>query len=128
YIYGGIISLDEREPSEIFNILTAANQLHLQELIEFLQEYLIENEPDWIEQHFEFTYRLSFQSNSLFKLQEFCMNLMAKFPEKVFKSLDFASLSEKSLVSLIKRDDLQMKETEVWEYVLKWGLEKNPTL
>ncbi|EXX77792.1 hypothetical protein RirG_020610 [Rhizophagus irregularis DAOM 197198w] len=53
---------------------------------------------------------------------------MAKSPEKVFKSLDFISLPEESLVSLIKRDDLQMKEVEVWDHVLKWGLEKNPTL
>jgi hypothetical protein len=53
---------------------------------------------------------------------------MAKSPEKVFKSLDFTSLSENSLISLIKRDDLQMKEIEIWEHVLKWGFEKNPTL
>ncbi|GET51621.1 hypothetical protein GLOIN_2v1868410 [Rhizophagus irregularis DAOM 181602=DAOM 197198] len=25
-------------------------------------------------------------------------------------------------------DDLQMKEIEVWEHVLKWGLAQNPTL
>ncbi|UZO05046.1 uncharacterized protein OCT59_025407 [Rhizophagus irregularis] len=31
-------------------------------------------------------------------------------------------------VQLIKRDDLQMKEIEVWEHVLKWGLAQNPTL
>src|SRR6266496_6825647 len=53
---------------------------------------------------------------------------MAKYPEKVFKSFNFVSLPETSLISLIKRDDLQMNEVEVWEYVLKWGLEKNPTL
>ncbi|EXX64780.1 uncharacterized protein OCT59_029123 [Rhizophagus irregularis] len=53
---------------------------------------------------------------------------MAKSPEKVFNSFDFNSLHEKSLVSLIKRDDLQMKEVELWERVLKWGLEKNSTL
>ncbi|EXX74591.1 hypothetical protein RirG_049680 [Rhizophagus irregularis DAOM 197198w] len=53
---------------------------------------------------------------------------MAKSPEKIFESLDFTSLPEKSLVSLIKRDDLQMREVEIWEHVLKWVLEKNPTL
>src|ERR1700722_987342 len=53
---------------------------------------------------------------------------MAKSPEKIFESFDFTSLTEKSLVSLIKRDDLQMKETEIWEHVLEWGLKKNPTL
>jgi hypothetical protein len=53
---------------------------------------------------------------------------MAKSRKKLFKSFDFTSFPEKSLVSLIKRDDLQMKEIEIWEHVLKWGLEKNPTL
>ncbi|POG79413.1 hypothetical protein GLOIN_2v502966 [Rhizophagus irregularis DAOM 181602=DAOM 197198] len=77
-----------------------------------------------MEQHFEFIHRTSFQYNSLLEIQRFCTDFMAKSPEKVFKSLDFTSLPEKSLVQLIKRDDLQMKEIEVWEHVLEWVLHK----
>ncbi|EXX56543.1 hypothetical protein RirG_215220 [Rhizophagus irregularis DAOM 197198w] len=128
YIYGGIIPLNEQEPSEILKILSAADALHLKELADDLQEYLIEDKCEWMERHFELTHRTSFQSNSLSRLQKFCTDLMAKSPKKVFKSFDFTSLPEKSLVQLIRRDDLQMKEVEIWEYVLKWGLEKNHTL
>ncbi|GBC03049.1 hypothetical protein RclHR1_04970003 [Rhizophagus clarus] len=128
YIYGGIISLNEQKPLEILRVLAAADQLLLQELVEHLQNYLLENKFEWMEQYFELIYRTSFQSNFLLELQQFCTNFMAKYPEKVFKSLDFNSISEKSLISLIKRDDLQMKEIEVWENVLKWGLGKHPTL
>ncbi|PKC05496.1 hypothetical protein RhiirA5_420854 [Rhizophagus irregularis] len=128
YIYGGIISLNEHEPSEIFEVLVASDEILLQELVDYLQDYLIENKYEWIEQHFELTHQKSFQSNSLLELQKFCTDFMAKSPEKVFNSFDFTSLPENSLVSLIKRDDLQMKEIEIWEHVLKWGLEKNPTL
>ena len=53
---------------------------------------------------------------------------MVKSPEKIFESLDFTSLPEKSLISLIKKDDLQMREAKVWEHVLRWGLAQNPTL
>ena len=49
---------------------------------------------------------------------------MARSPEKKFKSFYFTSLSEKSLISIIKRDDLQMKESDIWENVLEWGLER----
>ncbi|CAB4429977.1 unnamed protein product [Rhizophagus irregularis] len=77
YIYGGILSLDE------------------------------ENTSDILKNYTEF---------------------MAKSPDKIFESLDFTSLPEKSLVSLLKRDDLRMKEIEVWEHVLKWGLVQNPML
>jgi hypothetical protein len=108
--------------------LAAADELLLQELVDYLQDYLIENKSEWIEQNFEIAHRISFQSDSLLVLQQFCADLMARFPKKVFSSLDFTSLPEKSLVSLIKRDDLQMKEVEIWDHVLKWGLEKNPTL
>ncbi|UZO05002.1 uncharacterized protein OCT59_025363 [Rhizophagus irregularis] len=128
YIYGGILSLNVQDPSEIFQILLAADDLFLQELVDYLQKYLIENKSEWMEQHFEFIHRTSFQYNSLLEIQQFCTDLMAKSPEKVFKSLDFTSLPKKSLVQLIKRDDLQMKEIEVWEHVLKWGLAQNPTL
>ncbi|GES93521.1 hypothetical protein GLOIN_2v1782772 [Rhizophagus clarus] len=128
YIYGGILSLNDRDTSVTFKILLAADELLLQEVIDYLQKYLIENKSEWMEQHFELIHRTSFQSNSLLQLQQFCTDFMANSPEKVFKSLDFTSLPEKSLVQLVKRDDLQMKEVEVWDHVLKWGLAQNPTL
>ncbi|GES93605.1 hypothetical protein GLOIN_2v1882540 [Rhizophagus clarus] len=78
YIYGGILSLNGQDTSDFLKTLTAANVLHLQELVDYLQKYLIENKSEWLEQHFG--------------------------------------------------DDLQMKEIEVWEHVLKWGLAQNPTL
>ncbi|GES93562.1 BTB/POZ protein [Rhizophagus clarus] len=128
YIYGGVLSLNRKDTSDILNILVVADELHLQELVNYLQKYLIENNSEWLEQHYELIHRTSYQSKSLLEFQEFCTNLMAESPEKIFKSFDFTSLPEKSLIPLIKRDDLQMKEIEIWEYVLKWGLVQNPTL
>src|SRR6266496_3727681 len=112
YIYGVILSLNGQDTSDFFKVLAAANELHLQELVDYLQKYLIENKSEWIEQHFEFTQQISSQSNNLLELQEFCTNLLVQSPEKILKSFDFTSLSEKFLISIIKRDDLQMKEIE----------------
>ncbi|UZO04946.1 uncharacterized protein OCT59_025308 [Rhizophagus irregularis] len=98
YIYGGILSLNEQENSDFLKVLAAADELRLQELVDYLQKYLIENKSEWMEENFEFTQRISLQSNNLVELQQFC------------------------------RDDLQMKEIEIWEHVLKWGLAQNPTL
>ncbi|EXX60368.1 uncharacterized protein OCT59_003278 [Rhizophagus irregularis] len=128
YIYGGILLLNEQDTSNIVKVMVAADELLLQEIVDYLQNYLIKNKSDWIEQHFEFIHRTSFQSNYLLGLQQFCTDLMAKSPEKIFKSLDFTSLPEKSLVQLIKKDYLQMREVKVWEHLLKWGLSQNPTL
>ncbi|EXX51361.1 hypothetical protein GLOIN_2v1868421 [Rhizophagus irregularis DAOM 181602=DAOM 197198] len=128
YIYGGILSSDEKDTLNLLKVLATADKLSLQELVDYLQGYLIENKSELLEQYFEFAQQISSNSNNLFKLQEFCTNLMVQSPEKVLKSLNFTSLSEKSLISIIKNDDLQMKEIEVWEHVLKWGLAQNPTL
>ncbi|GBC11666.2 BTB/POZ protein [Rhizophagus irregularis DAOM 181602=DAOM 197198] len=127
YIYGGIISLNEQNTSDILNALLAADELCLQELVDYLQIYLIENKSEWMKENFEFTQRISSQSNNLVELQKFCADFVAKSPERIFKSPHFTSLSEEFLVSLIKRDDIQMKEVEIWEHVLKWGLAQNPS-
>src|SRR6185437_12363598 len=116
----GVLSLNEHDTSDILKVLLAANELHLQELVDNLQKYLIENYSEWMEQHFELIHQTSFQFDNLLGFQQFCTNFTAKSPEKIFKSLDFTSISEKSLVQLIKH--LQIKEVEVWECVLKWGL------
>ena len=81
-----------------------------------------------MEEHFDITQRVSLQSNNLLKLQQFCTDFIAKSPEKIFKSSYFTSLPEKYIVQIIKDDDLQMKEVEIWEHVLKWGLAQNSTL
>ncbi|GES93555.1 hypothetical protein GLOIN_2v1868421 [Rhizophagus clarus] len=128
YLYGGILTLDENEISDFLKISAAADELGLQELVDYLQKYLIENKSEWLEQNFGFTQQIISQSNNLLELQEFCTNLMAQYPERIFNSFDFTLLSEKSLISLIKREDLQMKEIEVWEHVIKWGLAQNPNL
>ncbi|GBC47930.2 hypothetical protein GLOIN_2v1762239 [Rhizophagus irregularis DAOM 181602=DAOM 197198] len=128
YIYGGILSLDELKTSDILKILVAADELLLQELVGHLQNYLILNESEWIEQHFELTHRTSFKSNNFSELQNYCLNIIADSPEKLFNSTDFTSIPEKLLVPIIKRDDLQMKEVEIWEHVLQWGITQNPTL
>src|SRR5438045_1526690 len=81
-----------------------------------------------MEEHFDITQRISSQSNNLIKLQQFCADFVAKSPERIFNSLYFTSLPEKYLVQIIKIDDLQMKEVDIWENVLKWGLVQNPNL
>ncbi|EXX53703.1 uncharacterized protein OCT59_002168 [Rhizophagus irregularis] len=113
YIYGGMIKiLLKFWPLQITSIF--------KNLVDYLQKYLIKNKSDLAEQHFGIIQQIYSQSNNLLELQEFCT--------KIFKSFNFTALSEKSLISLIKNNELQMKEIEVCEYVLKWGLAQNSTL
>jgi hypothetical protein len=120
--------LEKYDTLDIIKILIAASELSLQELIIYIQTFLIKNNANWMEQNFSLIYQTSFANNSFIELQKFCAELMSKEPEKIFKSYDFTSITEKSLISLIQHENLQIREVQIWGYVLKWGLAQNPEL
>ncbi|GBB84897.1 hypothetical protein RclHR1_01150001 [Rhizophagus clarus] len=128
YIYGGEISLNEYDASEIIKILVTGSELGLQELITYIQSFLIETKANWMEQNFNLIYQTSFENDSFLELQKYCTNLITKEPVKILKSQNFSLISEKLLVSLIQSENLQMNVIQVWEHVLKWGLAQNPEL
>ena len=120
--------MKEYDTLDIIKILIAASELSLQELITYLQYFLIENKENWMKRDFNLIYKTSFENDSFLELQKFCTDLMSKEPDKIFKSLDFSTVPEKLLVSLIQNDNLRTSEIQVWEHVLKWGLANNPEL
>ncbi|GES76313.1 carbohydrate-binding module family 13 protein [Rhizophagus clarus] len=128
YIYGGELLLEEYDVSDIIKILIAANELGLEELTLYIESFLVKNRKNWIEQNYNFIYRISFESNSFFDLQRCCIDLVSKEPIKILNSLNFSTISEKFLISLIQENNLRMSESQVWEYVIKWGLAQNSEL
>ncbi|RHZ75148.1 hypothetical protein Glove_217g248 [Diversispora epigaea] len=127
YIYGATINLEKVEEFIIFDLLMTANQFQLEELVARLQTFLIENHPSWLKLKFSKIYNLSFQTD--FKpLQNFCDDIIAKHPNLIFESTDFNTLPETALVSIIQRDDLQLEESKIWDYVIQWGTAQNKTL
>ncbi|RIB19061.1 hypothetical protein C2G38_2182860 [Gigaspora rosea] len=70
------------------------------ELVNQLQTHLIEKEANWLRLHLNY----------------------------IYQKKEFLTLQENVLVSLISRDDLQLEEIKIWNYFIKWGIEKNPSL
>ncbi|RIB21095.1 hypothetical protein C2G38_2177582 [Gigaspora rosea] len=100
YIYGGLISLENFEPSVIFNLLIAVNEFMLSELVNHFQD----------------------------SLQKFCNDILVKHPRIIFDSDDFTTLQENALIELLKNDDLQMEESEIWDKFILWGKTKTSNL
>ncbi|RIA91546.1 hypothetical protein C1645_821959 [Glomus cerebriforme] len=130
FIYGGRISLENYDTSDIIKILVAADELCLKELITYIQSFLIKKKSSWMEDNFNKIYRTSFKNESSFlELQKFCIDLIYKDPIKIFNSQSFPEIPEKLLLTLIQNDDdLQMSVSQIWEHVLNWGLSRNPEL
>ncbi|RHZ75486.1 hypothetical protein Glove_213g75 [Diversispora epigaea] len=128
YIYGGIVDLVNVETRFIFDLMLAANEFELDELTNKLETLLIDTKASWLKTYFSHIYRNILNGNNFKKLENYCNDIVAKHPNIIFDCSDFNSLSVSALVSLLHRDDLQMEEVKIWDYVIKWGIAQNPTL
>ncbi|RHZ81866.1 hypothetical protein Glove_117g201 [Diversispora epigaea] len=128
YIYGATVNLENVESSDIFDLLMTVNEFQFEELVIRLQTFLIENHPSWLKLNFFKIYHSSFQTNKFKALQNFCNDIIAQHPNMIFESNDFNTLPEAALVSIIQRDDLQLEESKVWDYVIQWGTTQNINL
>ena len=124
YIYGGKLSLDDCDVSGIIKLLATASELGLRDLITYLQSFLIGKRANWIEQNFNLVYETSFENDSFLLLQKYCTDLISKKPDTIFESLNFSSIPEKLLVTLIQDDNLQMNEIQIGNMCLNGDLLK----
>ncbi|RHZ84866.1 hypothetical protein Glove_74g211 [Diversispora epigaea] len=128
YIYGGIISLEKLDNSVVFDLLITSNELNLNELVELLQTHFVDNNNSWLRQNFSRVYLTSCQTKNFRIIQEFCNNIIAKYPDTIFESEIFPTLPEDVLISIVKQDNSQLEENKIWQYVIQWGKAQNPTL
>ncbi|GBB92942.1 hypothetical protein RclHR1_02090006 [Rhizophagus clarus] len=125
YIYTGEIDLTNLLCGDILGLLTASDELLLEELVEYLQEHIIE----------EHKYRV--QQNLILVLNEFtryerirnyCLEYFCENSHLFIYTKNFLSLEKDALYSLLERNDLQIKEIDTWDCLIKWGIEQIPGL
>ncbi|CAJ0911520.1 7753_t:CDS:2 [Entrophospora sp. SA101] len=112
FIYGGKIMFDEeeKEPLVIFECLMAADELLLDEFIDYTQTLLLNKHIQWLKDNLPIIFRITFNTNALKKLQDFCLDRIRKYPNLLFDSDEFLLLPEDCLEQLLKDDELEMEE------------------
>ncbi|RHZ65292.1 hypothetical protein Glove_318g34 [Diversispora epigaea] len=128
YIYGGIVNLENIEARFIFDLMLAANEFDLEEFTNKLETFLINSKSIWLRNNFFLIYHSIFDKNDFKKLEKFCNYFVARNPNLIFDADNFTSLPESALISLLRQDNLQMKEIKIWDKVIEWGVSQNPTL
>ncbi|RHZ85376.1 hypothetical protein Glove_66g130 [Diversispora epigaea] len=119
----------------IYELMITANEFKLEELSEKLESHLFQFEASWLKTNSSFIYHSISINNEFKNLKKFCDNIIVKDPKLIFESAEFDSLYESALVLNLKRDDLQMKESEIWtqklilpEELKEWSRENFTTL
>ena len=128
YIYTGELDLTKQSVEDIFGLLTASDELLLEELSKHVQDYLIEKHTDWIQKNFVPVLHAVFKLASCKKLQDHCLESICENPKPFIASENFSSLDKEILFGLLEKDDLQIEEIDAWNCLIKWGIEQTPGL
>ncbi|GBB91099.1 hypothetical protein RclHR1_18210002 [Rhizophagus clarus] len=125
YIYTGELNLTKQSCGDILELLVASDELLLEELFEYVQDYLIEEKSSWINQNFDLILNAVFRLHSCKKLQDYCLQSICKEPLPFIDSKSCLLLDKNVVFSLIERDDLQVREITIWNFLIKWGIEQS---
>jgi len=127
-MYNGIININNLDNDEILELLEACDELCFDELTEDLQNFLIKEEKEWIQENLIDIYKISSKHQSFNLLQDHCEILLYDNPELWLKSCDIAIIEKSMFISILKKDDLELREIDIWDCVIKWGIGQNEEL
>ncbi|CAG8474823.1 5372_t:CDS:2 [Acaulospora morrowiae] len=126
YIYSGILDLSKVSNDDVIDLLVASDELLLGELSDHIQNYLIKREASWLQSNLIKILDKVFSLFNSGELVNHCMESICETPVPFFTSNDFLSLNENILFELIKREELTLEETDIWESLIKWGIHQTP--
>ncbi|GBC03407.1 hypothetical protein RclHR1_05100003 [Rhizophagus clarus] len=136
FIYSGNIELENLQEPDVMKLLIAVDELNIQQLIPYIQEYLIKHQTEFLYQNpigvLETIYQHKTFMDLFTDLWDFCLEKVCEEPKILFNSDEFINLEESLLESLLKSDNLNMDEIKIWEGLLKWcfaqqNMENDPT-
>ncbi|GES81110.1 BTB/POZ domain-containing protein [Rhizophagus clarus] len=120
FIYCGNIELKDLQGPEVLKLLNAVDELNIQQLVSHIQEYLIENQTEFLDQNPTGILETVYQHETFTDLWNFCLEKICEEPDILFNSDKFIELKAPLLELLLKREDLNMDEIKIWEGLLKW--------
>ncbi|RIA96150.1 hypothetical protein C1645_872223 [Glomus cerebriforme] len=130
YIYTGTVTFDTNVIYNLGELLVAADEINLEELIDYIQKHIITLNYKLPEKNVIKLFNTLSSHQEVFKiLYEYFKELISNNPKKFFNDFNlFPELENDALLSLIQNDYFKMEEIEIWNNLLKWAIVKNPTI
>ncbi|GBC03408.1 hypothetical protein RclHR1_05100004 [Rhizophagus clarus] len=121
FIYSGNIELKNLQGPDILKLLIAVDELDIQRLVSHIQEYLIKHQTEFLHQNPSGILETVYQHETFTYLWDFYLEKICEKPKILFNSDTFINLKAPLLELLLKRNNLNMDEIEIWEGLLKWS-------
>ncbi|GBC06618.1 hypothetical protein RclHR1_06980002 [Rhizophagus clarus] len=128
YFYTGHVDITNKTGVEILNIMTAFDDLELNQLIKIVEEYLTNQHQTFLQDNLVEILQTIYSHKIFNNIQELCLEEISSNPNILFNSVKFVNLPATLLEIVLKRDDLTLDEIEIWENLVKWGLAQEKVL
>ncbi|CAG8507905.1 25022_t:CDS:2, partial [Racocetra persica] len=116
------VDLETQEGMNVLNLLVAADELDLQNLIEYVQSYLFDKKIGFLTDNYLEILKIVFRHEELSKLREFCLNHVAEDPGVLFRSPNFYTLDKSLLYLILQQENLAIDEMEICKSVIQWAI------
>ncbi|RGB27538.1 hypothetical protein C1646_746297 [Rhizophagus diaphanus] len=127
YLYTGKISMDDMNIRVNYTcLLAAADELAIIELIDHIQEHVIKNDAALLKRKLVEFLTTTARHEACSKLHKYCEGVICDDPIKFFSLEEFYYLDKSILINILKKELFNIKETEVWDYLIKWGKAQHP--
>src|SRR5436190_16323221 len=101
FIYSGNIKLKDLQGSDVLKLLIAVDELNIQQLIPYVQEFLIENQTEFLHQNPIGILETVYQHETFMDLWNFCLEKICEEPEILFNSDNYINLKAHLLELLL---------------------------
>ncbi|KAG9288943.1 hypothetical protein G9A89_019565 [Geosiphon pyriformis] len=128
FLYSATVDLKGQEGPEILKLLVAVDELELDDLSAHIQQYLIKEKHEWLHQDPVQVLDIVFRHEACHSLRDYCLEAICENPKLNFESKGFHSIDRSILLMLVKRDDLDIEEIKIWEYLIDWGTAQHTSL
>ncbi|GBC02009.1 hypothetical protein RclHR1_04410002 [Rhizophagus clarus] len=128
YLYTGQFIITNKTGIELLDIMITSDELMLKKLTKLTESFIIENCHQFLRNDPVEILHTIYYNKQLISLQEFYLNKICIEPKFLFNSDRFTQLSAHLLEIILKRDDLNLEEIEIWENLIKWGLAQERAL
>ncbi|CAB4393408.1 unnamed protein product [Rhizophagus irregularis] len=128
YFYTDKIDITNKTGTELLNFMFASDELMLQKLTKLIEDSIIKNQQQFLQNDPIGIFQIIYYCKSLVNLQEYCLDKICSDPKILFNSDKFTQFPAPLLEIILKRDDLNLKEIEIWENLIKWGLAQEKSL
>ncbi|GBB93431.1 hypothetical protein RclHR1_05330011 [Rhizophagus clarus] len=128
FLYCGKINLNVENASDILTLLTTANEFELNSLVKHIQEFLIDNQKEFIQNNAIKFLENIFQSESFELIRNYCLETICETPDLLFERNTFLTLSSQMIEFILKQENLALDEIEIWNNLIKWSYARNPNI